>query len=237
MRYREIVREWGKVVQGVNTTPDVQPGEIARQAAKFGFKVDANGLPPIWTGAPAKTGAKDTPNKNKPGQKFYGSDGRPPNKRAPIVESYSDEGPKSLKDVALHFLYMHDDLIDDDDDPDAFDDNISDEDAYEIIRRNYVSGTCGAFAVALHDKYGYPIIGMNGGMHIAVRAPDGEIVDFLGKAPLAKVLRRYGMSTKNTPIKEWSREEAVSHVRMHEDEENDPWDEIAIAKFVLKTIG
>ena len=37
----------GKIVKGVNTTPDVGVDEIPRQAAKFKIKVDRNGYPPI----------------------------------------------------------------------------------------------------------------------------------------------------------------------------------------------
>lgn len=37
----------GKVVKGVNTTPDVKVGEIARQAAKWGFKTSKDGVPPV----------------------------------------------------------------------------------------------------------------------------------------------------------------------------------------------
>jgi hypothetical protein len=37
----------GRVVKGVNTTPDVGPGEIPRQAAKFKMKTDIDGRPPI----------------------------------------------------------------------------------------------------------------------------------------------------------------------------------------------
>jgi hypothetical protein len=48
MLIRDIVTEGGvgKIVSGVNTTPDVKPGETARQAAKFGNKVDSSGRPP-----------------------------------------------------------------------------------------------------------------------------------------------------------------------------------------------
>lgn len=37
----------GLVKQGVNTTADVRPGEIRRQAAKFGSKTDDDGVPPV----------------------------------------------------------------------------------------------------------------------------------------------------------------------------------------------
>ena len=38
--------EWGRIVKGVNTTPDVGPNEIKTQAAKFGNTVDKDGRPP-----------------------------------------------------------------------------------------------------------------------------------------------------------------------------------------------
>ena len=46
-RYWNLVEAGvGKIVKGVNTTVDVQPGETQRQAAKFGNKVDSQGRPP-----------------------------------------------------------------------------------------------------------------------------------------------------------------------------------------------
>ena len=138
--------------------------------------------------------------------------------------------PQSLIDVANFFLDTRDDLLDHDEDVDRL---VPGDEAFaeEIIRREYVSGTCGAYAIALHDKTSYPIIGFNGGTHIAVRSPDGDIIDYLGKNPVANVLKRYGMG-KNTPVQEWTREEAVEHILMGA-EEGDPWDEISIAKWVL----
>lgn len=48
MRLDELfLREDGRVVPGVNTTVDVGAGEIARQAAKFGFSVTEDGVPPV----------------------------------------------------------------------------------------------------------------------------------------------------------------------------------------------
>ena len=38
--------EDGRIVKGVNTTPDVSPNEIKTQAAKFGNTVDKDGRPP-----------------------------------------------------------------------------------------------------------------------------------------------------------------------------------------------
>jgi hypothetical protein len=37
----------GKIVKGVNTTPDIKPGEIRRQAAKMNFNTTNDGVPPI----------------------------------------------------------------------------------------------------------------------------------------------------------------------------------------------
>lgn len=84
MRYWEIISEEGKIVKGVNTTPDVQPGEMARQGAKLGFTLTPDGLPPVWTGLASFTNAKDTVNSGDP---FYDADGTNPKKSAPIIES------------------------------------------------------------------------------------------------------------------------------------------------------
>ena len=46
MRGSDLLKEWGRIVKGVNTTADVGPGEIKKQAAKFGNKVDKDGKPP-----------------------------------------------------------------------------------------------------------------------------------------------------------------------------------------------
>jgi len=139
--------------------------------------------------------------------------------------------PISIVGVAEHMLSIHDDLLDIDEDlPDVMDEVT----ALEIIRREYVSGTCAAFAVALHDLTGHPIVGINGGMHVAVRCPDGDILDYVGKSPPRKVMRRYGM--RSAPIVEWTRDEAIEHVLMGEPEGN-PWDDIAVAKWVMEKIG
>ena len=45
MKVHELY-EWGRIVKGVNTTPDVGPNEIKTQAAKFGNTVDKDGRPP-----------------------------------------------------------------------------------------------------------------------------------------------------------------------------------------------
>jgi hypothetical protein len=66
----------GKVVKNVNTTCDVQPGEIARQAAKFGNIVSDQGLPPTWTGINKTTSSMGKPNG---GDDWYGKDGTRPN--------------------------------------------------------------------------------------------------------------------------------------------------------------
>mgnify|MGYP003631952609 CR=1 FL=1 len=45
--FQPKVNEDGKIVKGVNTTADVQPGETQRQAAKFGNKLNSKGEPPL----------------------------------------------------------------------------------------------------------------------------------------------------------------------------------------------
>src|SRR6056300_1377279 len=45
MKIRELFED-GRIVKGVNTTPDVGPDEIKTQAAKFGNTVDKDGRPP-----------------------------------------------------------------------------------------------------------------------------------------------------------------------------------------------
>ena len=46
MRIEHLDEGVGRIVKGVNTTPDVGVGEIPKQAAKFGNKVDKDGRPP-----------------------------------------------------------------------------------------------------------------------------------------------------------------------------------------------
>ncbi len=45
MRYREIILEDGRIVRGVNTTPDVGVDQISIEAMKFGNRVDRGGVP------------------------------------------------------------------------------------------------------------------------------------------------------------------------------------------------
>ena len=50
MRASEFITETGgtgRVVKGVNTTPDVGPNEITKQAAKFKMRTDRDGRPPV----------------------------------------------------------------------------------------------------------------------------------------------------------------------------------------------
>lgn len=46
MRIRQLYED-GRIVKGVNTTPDVGPNEIPIQAKKFGNSVDKDGRPPV----------------------------------------------------------------------------------------------------------------------------------------------------------------------------------------------
>ena len=67
----------GKVVKGINTTCDVDVGEIARQSAKFGNIVSDQGLPPSWTGRSNNGTLKM--GKPNDGDDWYGKDGTRPN--------------------------------------------------------------------------------------------------------------------------------------------------------------
>jgi len=83
MRYFEIIYEEGLIVQGINTTVDVKPGEITRQGAKMGFRLDANGLPPLIYGGGHHKKSSASVMKKEKDQTFYGKDGKSPNKKAP----------------------------------------------------------------------------------------------------------------------------------------------------------
>jgi len=45
MKISDLLED-GRIVKGVNTTPDVGPNEITKQAKKFGNTVDKDGRPP-----------------------------------------------------------------------------------------------------------------------------------------------------------------------------------------------
>ena len=47
MRIEDLDEGVGRIVKGVNTTPDVGPNQTSIEAAKFGFKVDKDGRPPV----------------------------------------------------------------------------------------------------------------------------------------------------------------------------------------------
>lgn len=66
------VNEDGKIIPGVNTTVDVQPGETERQAAKFGNKLDAKSRPPLLRGSYGDDSARFSANQGDP---YYGSNG------------------------------------------------------------------------------------------------------------------------------------------------------------------
>jgi len=66
------VNEWGVIVPNVNTTCDVHPGEIQRQAAKFGNTLDAKGRPPLLSGSYGDDSARFSANQGDP---LYGPNG------------------------------------------------------------------------------------------------------------------------------------------------------------------
>lgn len=135
--------------------------------------------------------------------------------------------PQSLIDIADYLLAVYDDLLDDDEEIDELTDAI----ALDIVRRNYLSGTCQAFAIALHEHLGYPIVALNGGLHVAVRCPDGQLMDFDGVAPLAKVAKRYGWKGI-IPVEIWTKDETMAHLVADEDADEDPWSDASMARWV-----
>lgn len=46
MKIKDLITEDGRIVKGVNTTPDVGVDQIPIEASKFGNKVDKDGRPP-----------------------------------------------------------------------------------------------------------------------------------------------------------------------------------------------
>jgi len=59
MKIRDLYED-GRIVKGVNTTPDVDTNSISKETAKFGSKVDKDGRPPVINSKAAKN---STPNK------------------------------------------------------------------------------------------------------------------------------------------------------------------------------
>ena len=47
MKIDQLDEGVGRIVKGVNTTPDVGVDQVSKEAAKFGFKVDKDGRPPV----------------------------------------------------------------------------------------------------------------------------------------------------------------------------------------------
>lgn len=65
--------EDGKIIKNVNTTVDVQPGEIERQAEKFGNRL-INGCPPTFR----KSYTHNDSNQIQKGSEHYVRDGTRP---------------------------------------------------------------------------------------------------------------------------------------------------------------
>lgn len=75
-------------------------------------------------------------------------------------------------------------------------------------RRVFTAGACGAIALALHDRFGWPLIaiteadnvheGIAGGgssVHYMVRVPDGRLLDILGLHTDEEALEEWGGHT------------------------------------------
>lgn len=141
------------------------------------------------------------------------------------------DGPVTLADVAGWFLAINDDLVGPEDDLDP----AVEADALEIIRREYASGSCGAYAIALHDATGLQIVAVNGGFHYAVAAPNGRLIDHHGIATTAEVATRYGMI--NPPITPATRDEVLADALYADEDADDPWSAVALATWTLAHRG
>jgi len=138
------------------------------------------------------------------------------------------DAPRNLIDVADWFLSVNDDLLE----PDEEIEELDDATARAIIARNYRSGDCQAFAIALHDHLSLPIVALNGGFHVAVQCPDGQLMDYSGTHPLKVLAKRYGF--KAPTLTSWTRAETLGHLCADEDDEATPWGHVALARFVLQ---
>jgi hypothetical protein len=139
------------------------------------------------------------------------------------------DGPHLLSDVAEHFLIIHDDLIDSEEE---FGEVLSDDEVLEIIRRNYVSGTCQAFAIALHDHLGLPLVNLMGGLHVAVQCSDGHLMDFMGTATLDEMSKRYGWKKKEGLITPSTRDDVLDQMGQDDEDLNDSWGDLTLAHWV-----
>jgi hypothetical protein len=61
--------------------------------------------------------------------------------------------------------------------------------------QEYLFGRCGVFAVALHQRTGWPIVNLTRAsgqlVHSAVQMPDGRLVDYAGVVTPGELARRY----------------------------------------------
>ena len=150
---------------------------------------------------------------------------------ADTADAPASAGPGSIVEVAEHMLAISDGLLDDDEDACG---PMTEDEAIEIVRREYVSGSCGAFAIALHDATGLPLVEINGGLHYAVRREDGLLVDFMGIQTFDDVAARYGMH--EPPCRTAMREDVAADA-LTDDDESPPWSEVRIARWVIGHLG
>jgi hypothetical protein len=131
--------------------------------------------------------------------------------------------------VARHFALIYSDLQAEDEP--EIDWAASEPEALRLIRRNYLSGDCGAFAVALHRLTGWPLVEIRPRrgytIHVCARTLRGALVDFSGYTSVPALERRYGM--KHLQARPMPPEDAWC---FHECEGN-PREDVALAAFVI----
>jgi len=136
--------------------------------------------------------------------------------------------PMSLQTIADWMAYMNDDIL-----PERFLEiewlKASDKDCLKLIRQVYLHGDCGPFAYALHKKHGWPtfrIFDRNYNHHYACKRPDGMFFDFTGPLTLEDIIKRYKFRKAKV-------EEVDPNVCIIDTDDENPWDEAKIAKFMI----
>lgn len=103
------------------------------------------------------------------------------------------ELPTDLDGVVDWYVGVHDDM----DFPEGPVADYTPQEKMKVLRDMFVSSDCGDFALAIHERFGWPIVNVvssrNGAVHSACLHPDGRLVDFDGFVTLDALKKRYRM--------------------------------------------